>query len=88
MLVPDAMGHGQRKAAGVARFWRGERGSHSKAAQVADLSAFLSATGVDGPIDLVGYSMGGARARRSAWPSHAPQLRGAVSGDNAHGRMP
>ena len=61
ILVPDAAGHGKRHAWAVRSSWEGL----SLDDHMSDVEAFCAAVGAsDGtvPVDLVGYSMGGATA--------------------------
>lgn len=61
VLVPDAPGHGSRLW--PAHALGGERPGCRAAERVADVLAFLEAVGGGGgPVDVLGYSMGGATA--------------------------
>jgi len=71
VLVPDSPGHGDRKDwTQAVDTWLG----YDRLAHVADLADFLDATGVEEPLDLVGYSMGGGTAYEFA-STHTSRVR-------------
>ena len=73
VLVPDALGHGSRQQLAMAE---GDQFcGWDYATRAADVVSFLSAAGVQGPVDLFGYSMGGATALQIAADSPAAVRR-------------